>query len=32
MICYQCIVMCKMVTGVTGKLKGGCFYGVVIII
>ena len=20
--------MCKMVTGVTGKLKGGCFYGV----
>ena len=31
MICYQCVVMCGRVTGVTGKLKGGCFYGVVII-
>ena len=31
MLCYQCIVMWGGVTGVTGKLKGGCFYGVVII-
>ena len=31
MLCYQCIVMWGRVTGVTGKLKGGCFYGVVII-
>ena len=27
MICYQCIVMCKMVTGVTGKLKALHLYG-----
>ena len=25
MICYQCVVMCGRVTGVTGKLKGGLF-------
>ena len=31
MVCSQCIVMLGRVTGVTGKLKGGCFYGVVII-
>ena len=31
MFCYQCIVMWGGVTGVTGKLKGGCFYSVVII-
>ena len=31
MVCYQCVVMCGRVIGVTGKLKGGCFYGVVII-
>ena len=31
MVCYQCVVMYERVTGVTGKLKGGRFYGVVII-
>ncbi len=31
MLCYQCVVMWGRVTGVTGKLKGGRFYGVVII-
>ena len=31
MLCYQCVVMCGRVMGVTGKLKGGRFYGVVII-
>ena len=31
MLCYQYVVMCGRVIGVTGKLKGGCFYGVVII-
>ena len=31
MLCYQCIVMWRRVTGVTGKLKGGSFFGVVII-
>ena len=31
MLCYQCIVTWGRVTGVTGKLKGGCFYDVVII-
>ena len=31
MLCYQCVVMWGGVTGVTGKLKGGRFYGVVII-
>ena len=28
MLCYQCVVMCGRVTGVTGKLKGGRFYDV----
>ena len=31
MLCYQCIVMWGRVIGVTGKLKDGRFYGVVII-
>ena len=31
MLCYQCVVICGGVTGVTGKLKDGRFYGVVII-
>ena len=31
MLCYQCIVVWGRVTGVTGKLKDGRFYGVVII-
>ena len=31
MLCYQCVVTWGGVTGVTGKLKGGRFYGVVII-
>lgn len=31
MLCYQCVVMWRKVTGMTGKLKGGRFYGVVII-
>ena len=31
MLCYQCIVMWGRVTGVTEKLKGDSFYGVVII-
>ena len=28
---HQWVVVCGRVVGVTGKLKGGCFYGVVII-
>ena len=31
MLCYQCVVTWEGVTGVTGKLKGGSFFGVVII-
>ena len=31
MLCYQCVVMWGRMTGMTGKLKGGCFYGVVLI-
>ena len=31
MLCYQCVVMCGRVIGVTGKLKGGCFYDVALI-
>jgi len=25
MLCYQCVVMWRKVTGVTGKLRGGRF-------
>ena len=28
MSCYQCVGLCGRVTGVTGKLIGGRFYGV----
>ena len=31
MLCSQYVVTWERVTEVTGKLKGGCFYGVVII-
>jgi len=31
MLCYQCVETWRGVIGVTGKLKGGRFFGVVII-
>ena len=31
MLCYQCVETWRGVIGVTGKLKDGRFYGVVII-
>ena len=32
MLCYQYIATWGGVTGMTGKLKNSCFYGVVLII